>query len=136
MEKALSILKYVLFGVGVLTLLLVMFMSNDNGVGIMLTWSYVLVVVALAAALLMPLFNLSQNPKGAKRSLLGLVVVIVVVGVSLALSSTTPVVDAAGTVYDKPGQLRLTDAGLYTTYFALIAAVLAVVLGEIRNSFK
>ncbi len=136
MEKALSILKYVLLGVGVLTLLLMLFMSEDSGVGIMLTWGYILMGIALVAALLFPLFNLAQNPKGAKRSLIGLAVVVVVVGIAVALSSTTPVVDAAGNIYDKPGQLRLTDAGLYTTYFAMIAAVLAVIIGEVRNSFK
>lgn len=136
MKKALSILLYALLAVCVVMLVLVFVLPNDQGVGIILSWTYILLGLAILSAVVFPLINLAQNPKGALRSLIGVGIVVVVVGISLALSSTEPMPLSDKTTYDDTFGLLVTDAGLYTTYIALAVAILVTILGEIRNSFK
>ena len=135
MKKALSLLKYILLAIGLITVILVI-VRGDAGVGTMLTWGYVLLGIGVLAAVLFPLFNLAQNPKGAMSNLMGLGVVVVILVIAYALSSGEPIRLATGEMYEDAGSLKLTDTGLYTTYVALVGAVLVAVLGEIRNSFK
>ena len=137
MKKILSLIKYTLLIICVITLVLVGVMAeNYEGVSIMLTWMYILLGIAILVAVIGPLFNLLQNPQAAVRSLLGIGIVIVVLVIAYAMSSAEPVVNPAGGYFDKPGELLLTDTGLYTTYFALVAAVVIAVVGEIRSSIK
>lgn len=135
--KALKLLLYVLLAVSVVMLVLVFVLPEDQGVGLILTWTAVLLGLAILAAVIFPLINLAQNPKGALRSLVGLGVVVIVVGISFALSSNDPIMLPGGTdIYDDAFGLRVTDAGLFTAYIALGAAILVTIFGEIRNSFK
>lgn len=136
MKKLLSIFKYVLLAISALTILSIFFLGEDGGTNVMLVWTYILLGLTLAAALVFPLINLVQNPKAAMRSLIGLGVMIVVLAVSYAMSNTDPVVNSAGGFFTDPSELIVTDMGLYTTYIALGAAILAVVFGEVRNSIK
>ena len=131
--KYLGIIKYVLMAISILTF--VLYFAGAGDVDLMLKWMYVMLGLAVAAVILLPTYTLSQNPKGAMRSLVGLAIVAVVVGIAFALSSDAPVTTASN-VYDNPVGLRITDAGLYTTYFALAAAIVVIVVGEIRNVFK
>lgn len=135
MKKALSLLKYALLAVCVITLILVFTMDNGSGVDAILIWAYILLGIAIAAAVLLPLINLAQNPKGAMRSLLGLGVMVVVLGISYAVSSSEPIVTPVAT-FDNPTILKWTDTGLYLGYIALFGAIIVAILGEIRNSFK
>lgn len=131
--KHLSIVRYILIAVSVLSILL--YFTNSVDVDLMLRWGYIMVAITVASVILLPLYNLIQNPKGAVRSLMGLVIIAVVVGVSYALSSAETVVTPA-TVYDDPLTLRFSDTGLYTTYIAFAATILAIFAGEIRNVLK
>ena len=137
MKKILSIFKYALFAISIIALILVFTMSEPEykGVEIILNWAYVLVGIAILSVIVFPLINLAQNPKAAMRSLIGLGVMILVIGVSYAMSSDAPIVTSVAT-YDSPFELKFTDTGLYTAYFALAAALVITVVGEIRNSFK
>lgn len=134
MKKLLSLLKYVLLAISVVMIILVMVNGEDAVSGI-LRWAYVLLGLAIAASVLFPLFNLAQNPKGALRTIVGLGVVALIVGIAWAMSSDEAIVTAVDT-FDKSFDLKITDTGLYTAYFALGAAVVVSVIGEIRNSFK
>ena len=136
MKKALSILLYALLAVCVVMLVMVFVLPDNEGVGLILSWTYILLGLAILSAIIFPLINLVKNPKAAVRSLIGLGVVIVVVGIALALSSTEPVTLPGNKVFDDPTGLLVTDAGLYTAYVALIAAILVTIFGGIRNSFK
>ncbi len=132
--KELKIVKYVLMGISVLTVLV--FFVGLTDVDLMLRWAYILIGAAALCAIVFPVINMIRNPKGAKNTLIGLGLVILVLGVSLALSSTTPVTDSAGGVFNDPLVLRLSDTGIYATYFALAAAILVAVVGEVSKIFK
>lgn len=130
-----SLLKYLLLAIGLFSLIYVI-INGDGGVGLMLTWGYVLLGIATLVSVVFPIFHLAQNPKGAVRNLLGLGLVVVVLGVSYALSSAEPIRLPSNEIYDNAGGLLLTDTGLYTAYLALVGAILVAIFGEIRNSFK
>lgn len=135
--KALKYVEYVLFLIGVLSLVyfLALAPTTDAGVGVMLIWAYIIVAIAVVVTILFPVLNLFTNPKGAVRSLLGLALLVVLIGVSYALSSDAPIITPADT-FDNPLTLKITDTQLYTAYVMLAVAVLAVIGGEIRNALK
>ncbi|MCC8035157.1 MAG: hypothetical protein LIO77_04385 [Rikenellaceae bacterium] len=135
MKKILSLIKYVLLAISVVALIFV-FVRGEGGVPMILNWAYVLFIIAVAITILFPLFNIATNPRGAMRSLIGLLVVVVVLGIAYAMSSTEPVTNSAGGFFTNPTELKISDTGLITTYIALGVAFLVVIFGEIRNSFK
>lgn len=135
MKKLLSLIKYILLAISVVALVFVV-VRGEAGVTMILNWAYVLFIFAVAVTILFPLFNIATNPRGAMRSLVGLLLVVVVLGIAYALSSTEPIVNSAGGYFTNPTELKISDTGLITTYIALGVAFLVVILGEIRNSFK
>ena len=136
MKKITSIILYVLLAISVLSIIPA-FIYGEDGLDFMLYWTYILLAIGVLAAIVMSVINLGKNPGGSKTALYGVIAVVVVLAVSYFLSSTEPVSISGGKdLYTDTFGLRLTDMGLYTTYFALIAAIVVVIAGEIRNSFK
>jgi hypothetical protein len=136
MKKALIFTLYGLLAISIVLTVLAFSLPDNGGVGIILSWTYILAAIAVLAVIIFPLMNIAQNPKAAMRSLIGVGVVIVVIGVSFALSSAEPIMLSNKEIADNPTDLRLTDAGLYTTYFVMVAAIIVTIYGEIRNSLK
>ncbi|MEG1634542.1 MAG: hypothetical protein RR141_00785 [Rikenellaceae bacterium] len=132
--KYLSIIRYILLAVSLLVVVFY-FAGIQTEVDTMMNWAYLLLGVSVALALVMPAFNFAKNPQGAARSLIGFVVVVVVLGVAYSMSDATPIVTPAAT-YDNEVALRLSDTGLFTTYFAFGAALLSIVILEVYNMFK
>jgi len=111
--------------------------GNAMGVNVMLVYAYIILAVALILAIFFPIKNIICNPKGAMRTLIGLVMMIVLFGVSYLLASDAPVPNpAANGYFDNPTQLKLVDLGLYSAYAILAAAFLVIIWGEIRSAFK
>ena len=132
--KNLSIIQYILIAISVITV--AMYFLGLGDVDPMLIWGYILLGIAVAAVIILPLFNLVKNPKGAVRSLVGLGIVVVLAAICYALSSDAPVVNSAGGFFEDSAVLKISDTGLYLTYIALAVAILAAIRGEIRNAFK
>ena len=132
--KYLSILRYV---ISVLAVILVAMGIPDDGakIDLALNWTYIVFGVAVAAAILFPAFNILSNPKGALRSLVGLAIIAVIVGIAYSLSSSETIVTSAN-VFDDPTALKLSDTGLYTTYVAAVLAIVSIFVGEISKIFK
>lgn len=107
------------------------------GVNVMLIYTYIIFALALLIAIIFPVINIISNPKGAMRSLIGLIAMIVIFLVSYLLASDTPVPNPAENgFFDDPVTLKLTDVGLYAGY-AMFAIVIVVILwGEIRSAIK
>ena len=91
--------------------------------------------LTIAVSILFPAAILAKNPQGAIRSLVGLAIVVVVLGISYAMASDTAIITPVNT-FDDPTTLKLSDMGLYATYIALGVAILASIIGEISNIFK
>ena len=81
-----------------------------SGANVMLICTYILFALAAIVALIFPLITIIRNPKGSMRSLIGILAMVVVLGVSYLFSSSTPIVTPVDT-FDKVGERRLADTG-------------------------
>lgn len=108
------------------------FEANDGkAVEVLLYWAYFMVGLALCSWVLVGLaVGTKNNPKFLVKS--GIVVVglaaIVLVAYLLAPGSELVGSNARATA----GELKLTDTVLNLVYFAGVAAVVAIVVGEVR----
>jgi hypothetical protein len=103
------------------------FMTNY---GILIT--YVLLAVAVVAAIGFPLLQLIKNPKGAKGALMGLGLLVVVLGISYALSSDYNPSD----IEISPEGAKQVDTGLFAFYILSVVAVGATIYAEVSKMFK
>lgn len=101
-----------------------------------LNLAYILLFATSALALLMPIIGIIQNPSGAVRSLVGVAVVLVIIGIAYAMSSDEVVKLSNGSIYDDKVGLRFTDTALFTTFFALSGVLLSIVGTEFYRIFK
>lgn len=138
--KYLQYLKIGLLLLGVIVCVLALLNNPAKGVypslQFALTVAYIMLILAAAASVFMPLIGILQNPQGALKSLAGLAIVAVVVGVSYAMSSTEAVTLSGGKIYDSTIGLRFTDTALFTTFFAFGAVLITIVGTEFYRIFK
>jgi len=138
--KYLSIIRIVLIVVSVAIVagaFLTQGTAPEPNVDAMLRWTYAMIGIATLCALLFPVINIAKNPKSAVRSLIGLAIVAVIVLIAYSLSDATPIYTPGNTEgYTNALELRLSDTGLITTYFALGIAVLSIVVTEVYKLFK
>lgn len=151
--KYIKLLSYVLLGLGVVVfiyfLIAAMTQSQPSseegmsawsagtvkGTNLMLIYTYILLFITILVALIFPLINIIKNPKGSMGSLIGMLIMIVVLGVTYLFSSSEPI-ETPVAVYDQVGWLRISDMGLYTAYIMLVVAFGAILFGELKNAFK
>ncbi|GHV02381.1 hypothetical protein FACS1894159_11170 [Bacteroidia bacterium] len=133
--KYLPIVRYALMAMSALTMILFIVMG-EQVVDLMLFWAYILFGMTLLTVVAMLLVGLIRNPRGTFRSLLPLMLIALVQGICTPLSSAAPVANPAGGWFIDPFALRLSDIYLYSAYIMLAAAIIVVIWGEVRNSFK
>jgi len=105
---------------------------------IALIWAYILFVVAALTAVVLPLISVATNTKSLLRLGAVLAAAAVIILISYALSSDTPI-DIIG--YEKfdnrdPVTLRMVDTGLFTTYALFGITLLTILYSEISKIFK
>lgn len=110
--------------------------AGEAAVGAMLTWAYIILGLALLSAVVFPLISMFSNPKGAVRTLVGLVVAVAAIFGLYSLSSAAPMLLPNGDVFDNVATLKLTDTGLYIAYIVMAAAFAAILFGELKSVFK
>lgn len=110
--------------------------QGEAAVGLMLTWAYIILGLALLSAVVFPLISMFSNPKGAVRTLIGLVVIVAAIFGLYSLAGAEPMLLPNGDVFDNVTTLKLTDTGLYIAYLVLAAAFVAILFGELKSAFK
>lgn len=78
---------------------------------------------------------LKDNPKGAIKSLLGLILLVVVLIVTYNAGSSEPIVMAGGDEYSDATMLKVTDMFLYSTYILFGIAVIGTLV-NLSGVFK
>lgn len=101
-----------------------------------LNLAYFLLFATAGLSILLPLISIAQNPKGAVRSLIGVAIVLIVIGIAYAMSSEEVVKLSNGTIYNDTTGLRFTDTALYTTFIAFASVLLSIVGTEFYRIFK
>lgn len=96
---------------------------------------YALLFVAVAAAIIFPLINSLSNPSGLIKTGIGLAVIVVLFGISYAMSDSeiTRSALAAGL---SESSVKLIGAGLIMLYIVFVLAVLALIYSEISKALK
>jgi len=135
--KHISIVRYVLMAVSIVVILFGWILAKDEAAGIdlLLRWLYVVMGIAVVCVIVFSVYALLQNPKSAVQSLIGLGAIVVILGITWALSSGETVVTPTKT-YTDVSMLKLADTSLYAMYVLLAGAVLAVLFGELRSFLK
>jgi hypothetical protein len=97
--------------------------------------SYILLIVAVGAAIVFPLLYAIKTPGVFIKSLMGLGALVVLFGISYALSGSK-VVPSQAALGVTEGSSKLIGAGLIMLYLSLIASVVGLIFSEISKAFK
>ena len=111
------------------------FTTNDGqAVDVLCYWAYVMVGLAVASWVLVGLVLMAKNnPKSLVKVGIVLVVAAALAFVAYLLAPGNPAVGRENiSPADTLATLKLTDTVLNLTYFAGAAAVVAIIIGEIR----
>jgi hypothetical protein len=139
MPKFLKILSYFLlitsFLLGIIFYIVPEEVKKDLMTNVLLYFAYILFLAALIAAIAFPLMNVLSNPKGLKKGLISIGVVVVVFGLAFLMSSGKPI-DAVVNPAPSVMTLKITDTGLIVTYILAAVSILAIVGGGIINMVR
>lgn len=111
------------------------FTTNDGkAVDVLFYWAYVMVGLAVASWVLVGLVLMAKNnPKSLVKVGIVFVVAAALAFVAYLLAPGNPAVGRENvSPADTLATLKLTDTVLNLTYFASAAAVVAIIIGEIR----
>jgi hypothetical protein len=110
-------------------------LENDGLIDAGMWIFYILLIASIAAAIFMPLANAVKTPGTFKKSLIGVGVLVVVFGISYALSGSkvTPQQVAMGV---DENSSKLIGAGLTMFYFALFGSIIGIFYSEISKALK
>lgn len=133
-NKLNSIILIALMGLS--ALLSILFFVGVISEGLLLTWCYVLFGIAAIAAIVFPLINMVQNPKGAKNALIGVVALVVVFALGYAMASGEESFTIDGVLLADSATSKLSEAGLIAFYIMGAAAIAAVVYAEVSKMLK
>ena len=110
----------------------------------LLYWIYALTAIAVLLVLVFSLIsfgkNLKENPKGALKGVLGVLLLVALFGVAYAFASDAPIYVNEKPLADSDGNpiaasaYILTDVLIYVQYTLLVACALATVFGLLNIS--
>ena len=144
MKTVLKALLWVLIGLTVLSAIwAVQSGGSDVAISVALYWGYALLGLAAISAIVAFIFNVISHPTGLGKTLIGLGLVLVVVGIPVIVvlnRELLPVANSAGGVFDNPFELGIAEVGLLVTYIVAAIAALVVVFdicnGLVRKVVK
>ena len=145
MKKALNILLGVLL---LLTFVIVGYAAfaehpanpaeYDAAISTTLWWGYLLFAAAIASAILCAVVGMVKNPSGIKGTILSLVLIVVVVGVSyfIAAGHDVKIVDLQNNGFFGQGETVITETSVLVTYVAMAAAFVTAIVTEVWGALK
>ena len=134
-SKIISIILYVLLGIS--TLLGILFYIKIIDEELFLIWMYILAGIAAVSAIVFPVIFLVKYPKNAKKSLTGIIAIVVIIGIAYFIASDEILTLPGYTGLDNvPSMLKFAGTILFTMYILAIAAVASIFYVEIAKYFK
>ena len=148
LQRIVTIFLYVIFGISVI--LAIWFFAGGYEPGTqgtdfeepvatntMLLWGYLLFGLSVLAIIIFPIINLVRQPKSAKRALIVVGIFAIIILISYAFSSGTPLHMPGYKGADNvPVKLHMVGTGLYATYFLGGIAFIGILFSEIYRIFK
>lgn len=110
----------------------------DAAVSMSLWWCYLLFAAAIIAAIACAVWGMLKNPAGIKGTVLSLVLIVVIVGVSYFLSAShdVQIVDLQNNSFFGHGETVITETSILVTYVAMAVAFVTAIATEIWSAFK
>ncbi|MDA3954823.1 MAG: hypothetical protein PF485_14340 [Bacteroidales bacterium] len=143
MNKILRIALIVLFSISALfTLLFYAGGEEINGVprftNLFIVWAYVLTGIAVGFTVIFPVIQMITNPKNAKKGLLGIaaLVVIIVIAYALASGEVLGIKNPDLVKYDVHSTLKFAGMMLYSIYILAFVAIVSMAYSEVSKIFK
>ncbi|MCD4834205.1 MAG: hypothetical protein K8R31_10455 [Bacteroidales bacterium] len=143
MTKILRIVLIVLLAIS--ALLTILFYAGGEDISgqpvytnIFLLWAVLLTGIAVVVTVIFPVIQMITNPKNAKKGLLGVVAIVVVIAIAYGLSSG----EALGVrnpdlvQYDVPSTLKYAGTMINSIYVLAIIAFVSVMYVEVSKIFK
>jgi hypothetical protein len=96
---------------------------------------YVLLAVAVLAAIVFPIVNGIKSPKELKGSLIGLGVLLVIFGISYAISGSEVSSRQMSLGVDET-EMKLIGAGIVMFYITLVLSIVGLIYSEISKAIK
>lgn len=97
--------------------------------------AYILLFITIASVIIIPLYFTIVNFKKAKQGLIGIAILAVVIIVAYMVSPADQ-----GLFYETnkigPSASKIIGGGLFTTYFAFIAIIIAILYAEVGKLLK
>ena len=121
---------------GLSAVLSVLFFVGAVSEGLLITWCYILFGIAAISAIVFPILNMVQNPKGAKNALIGVVALVVVFGLGYALAGSEEFFTHDGNLLADAATSKKSEAGLIAFYIMGAAAIGAVIFAEVSKMLK
>ncbi len=148
LKTTLKIILWVLMGISVILLVWFYFgpvvpgtegtpQAEPVATNYALWWAYFLFGLAVTITLVFSIVNIFTNPAGAKKALISIVGLGVLIAIAYFLASDQPL-DIPG--YEgsgnNPTTLKLVGTGLITMYLLAALAFLSIIYAEISRIFK
>lgn len=112
--------------------------GNDATVNVLLNWAYIMVGIAIFCVVVLGIcVAAANNPKSLIKLLGGIVCACVLVIICYALAPASPAVGlTSATEPPTHAVLKMTDTIMLLTYVLGVAAILAIIVGEIVSSVR
>jgi len=121
---------------GLSAVLSVLFFVGAVSEGLLITWCYILFGIAAISAIVFPILNMVQNPKGAKNALIGVIALVVVFFFFYALAGNEEFFTHDGNLLADAATSKKSEAGLIAFYIMGAAAIGAVIFAEVSKMLK
>jgi hypothetical protein len=143
-----KIIKIVLIIISVIAFILLFFMPDGDmpmaeamesgGITAMFSLAYILLAIAVVATLVFGLKNMVSTPGGLKKSLFGIVGLLIALGIAYGLSSGTDIsVEGMldrNNITTTESEIKRVGAGINMFAILLVAAVGLIAWGSIKNA--
>ncbi len=110
-------------------------LANDGLINAGLWIFYILLFASIATAVVFPLLHAAKTPGTFKKSLIGIGALVVVFGISYALSGSSVTAKQMAMGVDESSS-KLIGAGLVMFYFVLFGSVIGIIYSEISKAIK
>ncbi|NOZ46160.1 MAG: hypothetical protein GXO79_05190 [Chlorobi bacterium] len=136
-----NISKYISIGsysiMGISALLAILFYAGVIGVDPFLIWAYILFSVAIVVTIVFSFVQIFSSTKSAKRGLMGIGILIVLVFISwLIASPEIPQFIGVDDFNLTPAVSRNVGTGLIVTYILAVVAIGSMLYSELKNIIK
>jgi NADH:ubiquinone oxidoreductase subunit 6 (subunit J) len=123
-QRNFKLVQWLLYGLmAISALFTLLFYLNPGSPDLLLYWGYILVLFSIVITLIVAFRGITKNPKGSKKSLVIVAIMVLLGIISYALSQNTLTPDQLEKYSLTPNGVRMVGAGLLMTYFIMVGAI-------------